>query len=496
MKFKGNILKWNLFGLFALLVITANAQVNHTLYNMHTIPQSCFLNPAIQGPCKVWVGMPVLSSIHLDAGNTFASFNSATYKEDSSFYPDVDIILRKMHKIDFITTELHLNLIALGYRYKDYYFTFTVTEKNNTITSFPHDLISFVWEGNSSEVGQTIHMNRLGVNMMHYREFGLGVSKRFDDALTIGLRGKLLFGKAHLQTKRMQLELTTLDRTRDWDIHSELLINASAPITLATDQNGIITDAQLNDPLDIRQLILNRQNPGFALDGGFLYDVNEKLTLSGSFIDLGFIRWRSDVHNISESYDYTYEGINLDSIDFDLVEYARGLLDTVINNFRLENTNDPYTTLLPLRLHAGATYKLTRKTNVGFMHGYRIYKWRFIPSATLSLNTRPVKWLSTSVSWSYHNYTLNNLGLGFGLQSRNFQYYMVSDNVSGLIWPQTTRGVNLRFGFNFFFGCKNTPKEEDVCMECPGCQWLRTEVKKDYQRNQFLGGKKKKSKKK
>lgn len=477
--------------------VTVKAQVNHTLYNMHTIPQSNFLNPAIQGPCKVWVGLPALSSIHLDVGNTFSSFNSATYTTDSTFYPDVDVILRKMHKVDFITSELHINLITLGYRYKDYYFTFAITEKNNTITSFPESIIGFVWEGNSSEVGNTIRMNRLGVNMMHYREYGLGVSKRIDDALTLGVRGKLLFGKGNLQTRRMQMELTTLETTRDWDVHSELRINASAPITLITDQNGIINDVELNDPLDIRQLILNRKNPGFALDGGFLYDYNEKLTFSGSFIDLGFIRWRSDVHNISESYDYTYEGINFDTVNvFNLIDYTRGLLDTVINNFRLENTNDPYTTLLPLRLHAGATYQLTRKTNVGLMHGYRIYKWRFIPSATLSLNTLPVKWLYTSVSWSYHNYTLNNLGLGFSLQSSNFQYYMVSDNVSGLIWPQTTRGVNLRFGFNFFFGCKNTPKEEDVCMECPGCQWLRTEVKKDYKRNEFLSGKKDKKKKK
>lgn len=466
---------------------------------MHKIPESTFLNPAVQGPCKVWMGMPVLSSIHLDVGNTFVSFNSASQKIGAQFGPHPDRLLRKMHKIDFITAEVHINLLAFGYRYNDYYFTFFLTEKVNALASIPRSLAEFPLLGNSSEVGRTIKMNRLGTDAFHYREYALGVSKRIEGNLTIGGRAKLLFGKANVKTRRSQIELTTMDVTRNWDVHTEMLINVSAPITLFTDANGIINDVQEREPRDIPGYILNRKNYGLAFDGGFLYRYSDRLTFAGSFIDLGFIRWRSDVHSITEEYDYLYEGVDVSSTDFNLINYSRGLIDTIINNFEMETSNNKYTTPLPFKIYGGATYQLTNKTNIGFMHGYRIMKWRFVPSATLSLNTRPVKWFTPSISWSYHNYTLNNLGFGFSLQSRNFQYYMISDNVSGMIWPQTTRGVNLRFGFNFFFKCKDKEEEEDAwegsaCLSCPGCKWIKTQTTKSYKRNQFFSGKKKKKK--
>lgn len=475
------------------------AQQNLTLYHMHNIPQSNFLNPAVQGRCKVWVGMPALSSIHLDIGNTFTSFNSASQKVDSSFKANIDNFTRKMHKIDFITSELHINLIAIGYRYRSYYFTFTITEKNNFIFSFPRTYFTFPLEGNEPEIGETIKMNRFGVNFMHYREYALGISKIMDDNLTLGVKGKLLFGKANVNTRKSQIELYTHERTYDWDIHTSMRVNGSAPVTLSTDAMGIITDVELNDPLDVKGLILNRKNYGFAVDGGLLYKYSDRMLFSASFLDLGFIRWRSDVHNVTEDYDYLYQGVDMHTTNLNLFDYARGLLDTIINNFEFETSNKKYITPLPLKIYLGGTYNLNNKLNMGLLHGYRIYKWRFIPSLTLSANSRLTKGIAASASWSYYNYTLNNLGLGLSFESRNFQYYIVSDNVSGLIWWQTMRGVNLRFGFNFFFKCRELENEEaaeDICVRCPGCSWIVNENKKTDQRNRFLIGKKKNKKKK
>jgi hypothetical protein len=35
-----------------------------------------------------------------------------------------------------------------------------------------------------------------------------------------------------------------------------------------------------------------------------------------------------------------------------------------------------------------------------------------------------------------------------------FQFFMISDNIWGFIWPQATQNVNFRMGINLVFGCK------------------------------------------
>ncbi|MBQ2352592.1 MAG: hypothetical protein II394_10300, partial [Bacteroidales bacterium] len=54
--------------------------------------------------------------------------------------------------------------------------------------------------------------------------------------------------------------------------------------------------------------------------------------------------------------------------------------------------------------------------------------------------------------WSFNNNTALNLGLGFSARLGFITWYMVTDDVIGLVFPQKAKTVNMRMGCNLTFG--------------------------------------------
>jgi len=67
------------------------------------------------------------------------------------------------------------------------------------------------------------------------------------------------------------------------------------------------------------------------------------------------------------------------------------------------------------------------------------------------------------VSYSYNWYSFNNVGFGLSLQSRKCQFYLITDNAL-IVRPLSAKNLNLRFGFNLFFGCSKKSVKSD-------CYW-------------------------
>ena len=82
----------------------------------------------------------------------------------------------------------------------------------------------------------------------------------------------------------------------------------------------------------------------------------------------------------------------------------------------------------------------------------RFYEGTMRGSYALSFTKKVGKWLEASLNYSIINKTYNNYGLGIAFTGNAMQYFLISDNVSGIFLPQNANNINLRFGFNFIFG--------------------------------------------
>ena len=103
---------------FFILIFTTtvvSAQEINTLYFMNSIPQSNSLNPAIQRNCRVFIGLPALSSIYFDF-STGIGYNDVFTKNNTTneFNIDIDKLITRLDTTNYFSSSVNINLFSFG----------------------------------------------------------------------------------------------------------------------------------------------------------------------------------------------------------------------------------------------------------------------------------------------------------------------------------------------------------------------------------------------
>lgn len=451
---------------------------------MPEIYQSKFLNPAHIQPCRVVIGLPVLSSVYFNYTNTSLSYNrifSESTDADPHILPIDVFINQKLSKRNYISLDAHVHLFSLGIKTKKANYTFDVTEKIGLWFGYPRNLFGFIGIGNGYEEYQKSSFNGIGIDFNYYREYAFGYARQINEYLAIGGRFKALFGKINIYTKKLDVGINTNQEDLSWTLYADSKLNMSLPLDIQQGENGQI-DVDIADfsPLD---LLLNRSNLGGAIDIGAIYNIDEydKVKAYASIVDFGLIRWTSYLTNIYQDGEFTFEGIP-DLLNIQATDYSE-MLDSIYNEFLADVDHSNYYSFLPLKIYIGGTYKFTRKLTFGAVNRNMIYNSKVFPSLTLSANYQLFKLMKIALGYSIINKSYNNIGLTWYIGRRGLQFYISQDNnlfipLNGYLYA--TKGLaskrvlgfenyNLRFGFNIIFGCK----QKDEIPEKDACPWMR-----------------------
>ncbi|MBN1598612.1 MAG: hypothetical protein JW894_09985 [Bacteroidales bacterium] len=431
------------------------AQQDQQLFHMHYLGESNFMNPAVQSQCKWFIGIPILSSIHLNYANSGFTYNQAIEPQsDSSYHINIDQVTSRLGRRTIISGEFHTTLLAIGHLRDEYYYTFSVIEKVNVPFTFSKEFVSLVWEGNRPFEGEEANLKGTAPYATYYREYAFGVSKYTGHGNYYGVKAKLLFGKLNLSAPKLKVSVYTDPVSFQLRMHAEGRINMSAPVEID------YVDGNINDIRSsygttnlrvghVTDILFNRKNWGIAFDLGFIRPYNSKITLSGSVLDIGFIRWRSNLNNIIiEEQDFEYNGILADSIG---TEY---FTEVILDSIQFDVTQKPFFTFLPTKFYFGAEYEINPKlSGRGLLSGI-LYRTKFVAAATFSLDYNPFGYFHVVGSYSMMYRSFNNFGLAVAAGRWPVQFYIISDNITGFIWPLSARNINLRFGLNINIGCK------------------------------------------
>lgn len=463
------------------LSVSLTGQQSNTFYLMHEVPQSGLLNPAVQLKCKWFVGIPVLNSMHVSYGNSAFTYQDLA----GSDRWNLEGVFDQMHRVDLYSAALVLHPLSIGYRYRSFYFNFHISEKALLLQTIPRDLPEVMLYGNGPFVGESARFDALRPAGSYIREYALSVSKVLNPAWTVGARVKLHFGKANIYSGRSDLRLATEENSFDLLLEGDYTLNGSLPVTLAQDADGDITDITLNE-VNYMQFLLNRGNPGFALDVGVIYRYDVRTTLAVSLLDVGFMRWRTDVHNVNGSGSFAFNGVDpgTDVISFD---FLTEMGDSLINAYDYTVTRQPYTSYNPPQLYLGGSYQVKENLRVGVVNRNVILRNKVSSSLTLLAQVDLLDRFLATASWSYLNNSILNLGAGIAYYGKGFQFHLVSDNLPGFFFPFNTRTINLRAGFNVMFGCPRN-KQEEMAGESYGrmprggdCSWSGKSKNRDKQ---------------
>lgn len=477
--------KYLLILLLAIISYDAEAQYSQVLYNMN-LPQNHLLNPALRPGNRVYIGLPVLSGVNININNNFINFSDVIIKGQtdsliSFLHPDYDVdkFLAKIKDKNSIEPEVTIPLFGLGFSAgKDLYIFLDINERFEGNVVLPGDIIKLGLKGNEQFVGTKIDLSSLRGDIKYYREIGLGFSKDFTNKLRIGVKGKLLFGIASASIDNKSLGITVND-DYSHTVDADMVVNFSAPLSVSmTADNKIdkftFDDSRFDNRSGIVDFLTNTGNVGFGFDLGATYNITDKFVMSAAVTDIGFIKWKTDLTNLSAKSSFKFSGLNMENVlngtmTFDSL--ANEMLDSLKNSFILSDTKNPFTTNLPYGVTFGASYNLTKSFSVGLLSYSRVIGKQIRESLTLSANVNLSNALSASFAYTAANHRYDNLGAGLALRVGFFQFYTVVDRIP-VTWnkviseggdafpvPVSWNTINARLGFNFVFG--NKIKKED-----------------------------------
>jgi hypothetical protein len=478
-------LKYILIGLLVLILPDIHGQNSNAMYYMN-LPQNHLLNPALRPSNSFYLGLPAITGINLNLNNNFIGFSDVFMKGGSAdsvitiLHPDnnIDDFIKKIKNVEYFAPDVNIQLFGLGFSAgKELYVFFDIIDRVEAKVSFPGDLLKLGLQGNEQFLGTKIDLTGLGIGAKYYREYGLGFSKKFTNKLRIGAKAKLLSGIASLSVKNNALSLTVND-DYSHSISADMSVNISGPVDVTLKPDNSIDEFLVNDIDDVPVFLLKTSNMGLGIDIGAVYEISNKLLVSASIIDFGYIKWKTDVTNLNVKSDFVFSGFNIEDVvdgTKTLDELATEMVDSLKNSFKISETHNAFTTFLPTAINVGASYNLTKSISVGFLSHSLITSGQFRESVTLSANVNLGNSLSTSFSYTAANHSYNNLGLGVAFRLGIVQFYTIADKIpliynriiindpKSIVLPNSWNTINFRIGMNLAFG-NNMKKKTDKPM--------------------------------
>ena len=456
-------------------------------YWMQHLPQSTYLNPAKQTGCKIFIDIPVLPNFDVNINHSGFNINDAIkprpYMPDS-FMIDLDGIETALKTGNDINLETEFSILNIGVTLKnDMNISFGINYKMSEYFQYPKALIE-LRRGNYRPNGTPLSF-AFKQNFDFYREIYVGVSKKINPELSVGAKLKYLSGYANIKASKMSVDWytnTADDGMYEWTFNSDFNIKAASIIPWnftdsAGQINGVEVDTTLisNPTSDLSSFIFPK-NTGLGVDLGIEYNLADRLLLSASLIDFGFISWKTSPTVMTQQATFKFSGLDIAKYIGNLNDTTganaslgdkikNDIIDTLTNVFNPDIAKTSYKTSLNSKIYLGADLKITNWLDAGFLYRGIFFNKNLLSSYTFSANTNFFKAWSYSVSYSIMNASANNIGMGLAYKIGPWQMYLITDNIAVPFWTvngsafadnmlKNTKSVNFSFGFNFLI-CGN-----------------------------------------
>lgn len=448
------------FTIILISIAASGQQPSGALYYMEGIPQRTFLNPAFQPEAKVFMGSPGFSQLYLQLGNSGFSFNELATRTDTGFVLDFNRAIAAMPALSQLNANVSYQPVAFGFRLlKKGYVTFDMMPRVSFQYYYPKDLFGFVWKGNAHEdyLGERISFDNMGIELSVTNEISAGYSHQIFDGFNIGVRYRAIQGLANIHTERFKGGIST--DPDDFTITADLDMMVSMNIPFI-DVDSLLDGKDVDfDQQRIADEAFDyiRKNRGQAIDVGVSYKLFDRLLLSASVNDIGYINWKGNPYNFSSEGTFTYTG-------FDFTSYIQGdsldklafeeLADSIMDIFAIQKSKNGYKQVLSPSLNLGAAFYITKRNSAGFLFRSYFYQGVWFPQITLSFNHRLGRVLSLTGTYGLERGSFSNVGLGFALKLGPFQYYLITDNALAFAYPLAAKNAMVLTGVNWLFGSR------------------------------------------
>ncbi len=438
------------------------AQTSNSTYFLEGFNQRYQLNPAFAPERRVFVAIPGISNINIDAqssvgiGNFLFESKSNPGMLTTFMSPDIDskAFLDNLPDAASFNVGVNMDILSLGVGGKRGFTMFNVKLRNNEQVNIPKNLFAFMKAGLSPGSYLIEDMN---VRSVSYIEWTLAHSHKITENLTVGMGLKFIQGLAYADVVFESIEADLSDDI--WKVRTDGTLMASIPGTALKYNSEDKTIEGLED--------FSFKMPhsyGFAVDLGAEYDMKdivEGLELSASVTDLGLIGWKnlskySTVRNAAVDFD-GFNGIDVTGDNDDVFD---GVTDQFKEMIKLDETSSSASeqVMLDATFRIGAEYTTPFAKWLSFCELLTIKTglWPYTESRT-SICMKPCSWFDVVGNYAASTYG-SSMGLVANLHPSGLNFFIAVDRLTAELNPQyipiNDFGLNFSVGLNLAFGEK------------------------------------------
>ena len=445
--------------IFLINVPTIYAQQELGLNLNKNVWQSNHTNPAFMSKLNVVIALP---NFYTETAAKGLKYGDLITRNEKGSTINVNDLLTKLPAQNAIINQQQIDILNVGFRVKKAFISLGMSSKSNFYLGYPTSLLDLAWNGNSKFIGKTVDLS-LDIESYLLSEKYLGVAYQLNDKLAIGFRAKALSSRFGISTERHVLSLYTDPDVYQLTLKSDYRISASNLGEYAGKGSFSTTDI-LNGNFATKDAISGGANKGFSLDLGATYKVSEKLELAASVVDLvGKINWKNNVINLSNKGESTFKGLDFGVIlRGDTTTYKK-VMDSLAQKFDFATTNENFVSKLPLKTYLSATYKVSKKLQLGALFFTENYKQKTQAAFALNATTYISGWLNIGASWAYRQGSAANIGINAVGKLGPIQVFAIADNILPIVrLDKSALNVNGRIGMNIIFGKQKAIASPDV----------------------------------
>jgi len=464
------------------------AQNRTLLYDFTEIPQSLMVNPGVQAGFEWYAGVPLLSGTVVQGGSSGITVQDI-FADDGL---DINDKIRQravfgMNPRDEFTSTFQVELLSGGFRGRNHpenFYSFGIYTETDAIAYWPGDLAVLAWDGNADQLGRRFDLSHLKTQGEMLNVFHFGINRQMSDRLTLGARGKIYSGIFDLRSARNQGYFVTVEgednllaNTLDSDMR--LQTSGLEGLRRKLESDGVDQTAALQNHILSRGFFGG--DLGLGVDLGFTYQLNERLLLTGSLLDLGFMVHSSDVRNFSLQGRATSEGVQIilpDALEDPNQNFWQDLVDEIEALIPFQEDAKTYLAFRPTKLYASIRYNIggTGRPAGSCYCDYRTgkltdnqpYKSAFGgqlfminrprgPQAALTAfyQRRIGNVLAVKATYTVDKFSATKVGLGMNLQAGPLQFYLLADNLLAYGNLADAHFASLQFGLNILSWGRN-----------------------------------------
>jgi len=288
---------------------------------------------------------------------------------------------------------------------------------------------------------------------MGYRELAVGYARDINENISIGIRGKILFGAVFIDVNDWSFGVNTTLNGDSLELTHKGPGRLMIPVTTKLDDNKIVRYMEGKNA--VGKYLSSYHNPGLGIDLGATFTINEKSSLTVSTTDLGAIWFRHNTMDIEQNFSHVFDNPELnDYLEssnegeyFNPYNLILKTKDEIPKLYRPQVDTAGFVQGLVPKTSLHYQYYFSERLSFGATNQSAFYKNNFLNILTVSgLQNRG----NFSIFESVNLYGLKTVTVGAGIQyeGRFGQIFAAADNIFAVIQPTKNESFSFSVGIS------------------------------------------------